>query len=367
MNATHLIIFNRAEEITDAHGWIHIVPKGELPNREAGVLQVLDDSALDSILANIAADQKRLGAKWPGIYAGREHFIYNDEQDSAALAWFKNFEKRADGIWARRDGLTDIGEEAIKNARYKFTSFVADRRDTTKLEGNKVRILKLDTIGFTNQANGKELLTPITNRNTFPGPDGPADNQKQNKGPQMKSVCTLLGLSADADETSVHAAVLKLQNRITTLEPLDGEIKTLRNRNTELEGEQVEALMDAHGLKPDDKARTALKPVLIKLSNRAERLTFLTDCVKVETPNPEPGTRNQPQHQLRNRDTKPPGKEQKGGTEGEEETFETAAEKFAETHKITNRQDAQVRFAGTPEGRDLYKKFRQGLKPAEQN
>ena len=76
-----LIIFNRAPLAT-LGGWIHIVPKGELPNREAGLVQVLDEPAFDAILANIAADRARLGDRWPGVYAGKEHFIYNDEQDS---------------------------------------------------------------------------------------------------------------------------------------------------------------------------------------------------------------------------------------------------------------------------------------------
>src|ERR1051325_9091491 len=97
---SHLIIFNRSSSVT-TNGWIHIVPKGELPNREAGIVQVLDDDSLDSILRNIQADQQRLGENWPGIYAGREHFIYDDAQDSAALAWFKEFEKRDDGLWAK--------------------------------------------------------------------------------------------------------------------------------------------------------------------------------------------------------------------------------------------------------------------------
>lgn len=144
--------------------WIHIVPKGEVPNAEAGIVQVLDDAALDSILQNLRADADRLGPRWPGLYGGREHFIYNDEQDSVALAWFKTFEKRADGIWAHRDGLTDLGREAVENGRYKFTSFVAQQHDTQPLGGDRHRILKLDTVGFTNQANGKHLLTPITNR-----------------------------------------------------------------------------------------------------------------------------------------------------------------------------------------------------------
>lgn len=163
MNKSHVIIRNRAALTSDA-GWIHIVPKGELPNAEAKIVQVLDDAALDSILANITAAKNRLGDKWPGIYAGREHFIYDDTQDSAALGWFKEFEKRADGIWAKDDGLTPAGQTAVMNREYKFTSFVADRADLKKVEGSKYRVMAIETVGFTNQANGKELLTPIVNR-----------------------------------------------------------------------------------------------------------------------------------------------------------------------------------------------------------
>jgi len=245
MNTQRLIIFNRAT-LEPVDGWIHIVPKGELPNAEAGIVQVLDEQALDSILANIKKDQNRLGDNWPGVYAGREHFIYDADKDSEALAWFKEFEKRANGIWAKDDGLTDIGCEAVQNRRYKFTSFVTDPADLEQLTGKRVgegglpkfRVLKIETVGFTNQANGKELLTPIVNRmagdehqhslrralqKDFAGAGASADNIKpqngggklllQNKGTSMKSVCTLLGLSAEADEAAVHAVVTKLLNR----------------------------------------------------------------------------------------------------------------------------------------------------------
>jgi len=156
------VVINRAFE-SDG-GWIHIVPKGELPNATAGIVQVLDDKSMDSILSNIQNARNRLGDNWPGIYGGREHFIYSPDQDSEALAWFKTFQKRSNGIWASEDGLTDIGREAIKNKRYKYTSFVADGNDLEKLDGNRYRVNAIETVGFTNLANGKELLTPITNR-----------------------------------------------------------------------------------------------------------------------------------------------------------------------------------------------------------
>lgn len=281
MNESHLIILNRQSPIANrqSDGWIHIVPKGELPNREAGIVQVLDDPALDSILAGIDADRQRLGNKWPGVYAGREHFIYNDEADSAALAWFKDFEKRDDGIWAKADGLTPAGKQVVANSEYKFTSFVADRKDTAKVDGNRVRILKIDTIGFTNQANGKELLTPITNRQTnlaTPNVFGAAANQHTNQKP-MKNIATKLGLAAEASEDAILAEVTKLQNRNLELEPLAVENTTLKNRITQFDAEQVDSLLAERKI-TDEKIVNRLKPVLAGLKNREERVAFLADC-----------------------------------------------------------------------------------------
>jgi phage I-like protein len=278
MNNSHVVIFNRSA-LQSTDGWIHIVPKGELPNREAGIVQVLDDESLDSILAGIEKDKNRLGDNWPGLYAGREHFIYDADQDSAALAWFKDFEKRADGIWAKENGLTDTGTTAIRNRDYKFTSFVADRSDLKKIVGNRYRVMKIETVGFTNQANGKELLTPIRNRTeiTLAGAVAPADSQHPNQGPRkMKTVCTALGLSADAAEDVVLAEVTKLKNRVTELAPLAEDNKTLKTRLESLDGEQVDGLLETHGVK-EPKVINRLKPVLTALKNREERVAALVD------------------------------------------------------------------------------------------
>jgi len=302
-----VVIFNR-NALQSAKGWIHIVPKGELPNREAGIVQVLDDESLASIFAGIEKDKNRLGDKWPGIYAGREHFIYNSEQDSEALAWFKDFEIRGDGIWAKDDGMTDIGTDALKNRRYKFTSFVADRSDLKKIEGNRYRVMRIETVGFTNQANGKELLTPITNRQgaAVPCPDcgtpmkpmagdkmfcpdcgktladagASAANQKQATKNKMKNIATKLGLAAEASEDAILAEVTKLTNRgdisSADLVTLRAEHKTRGEQNQTLLGEQVDGLLAEHGIK-DEKVMNRLKPVLSGLKDRAERLETLAD------------------------------------------------------------------------------------------
>lgn len=274
---SHLIITNRAP-VNTAAGWIHIVPKGELENREAGLVQVLDDAALDSILNGLEADKARLGNRWPGLYFGEEHFIYNDNKSSVAWAWAKEFQKRDDGLWAKPEFTSPALAERIANKEFKFTSFVADRRDTEKLGGNKVRILKIETVGFTNQANGKELLTPIVNRDTFAGASAPAVNQNQQpKGLQMQNIAKKLGLAAEASEEAILAAIAKLMDQASSMQVEVGELK---NRASALEKEnatflagQVEADLVKYASQIKPESKEAVKAAL--LTNRAGTIALL--------------------------------------------------------------------------------------------
>lgn len=163
MKSGKLIIFNRTAPVA-GDGDIHIVPYGELYNAAAGINQVFDNVSMRAIRANWEIDKARLGNRWPGLYGGQEHWIYKDDKSSAAFAWFKKFKVRGDGIWGSADDLTDLGRDAVQNRRFKFTSCVVPADGTEPLGGNRHRILKVETIGFTNAANGKELLTPIMNR-----------------------------------------------------------------------------------------------------------------------------------------------------------------------------------------------------------
>lgn len=292
--STRNLIFNRAP-LTSTDGWLHIVPKGELPNSNGKIVQILDDEAIDSILAGIEKDKNRLGDKWPGIYAGREHFIYDSSKDSAALGWFKEFQKRDDGIWANEDGLTPAGAAAVKNREYKFTSFVSDPSDLEKISGNKFRVKRIETVGFTNYSNGgsatregHELLTPITNRgqNTFAGVSAPAANQNNKLAAlsrdaatktrnNMLNIATKLGLAAEASEDAILAEVTKLQNRVTELTPLADENTKLKNRLTEVDSQAVAALLASHGVK-DAKVLNRLTPV-VQAAPAPERAALLAD------------------------------------------------------------------------------------------
>lgn len=327
-SANRLVVLNRASKSKE--GWIHIVPRGELPNAEAGIVQILDDTALDSIMNRLQADHGSADAA--GLYAGREHFIYDDSKDSEALGWFKVFNRDNDGIWANADGLTDIGREAVKNKRYKFTSFVADPSDLQRVEGNRYRVMNIETVGFTNMANGKSLLAPISNRGgafNFPDAGASGDNTNQNhrevpgakhERQKMKTVLTELGLSPDASEESALAAVIKLKNRITTLEPFEGENLKLKNRVTDLDTQNVDSLLASRGIK-DEKVLNRLKPVLAKMETVADRVGFLDDCGYKATTET---TATDKQTKLFNRDTKPPGGEK--GTE--EKADQVSADKI---------------------------------------
>ncbi len=341
MNETRYIIFNR-QMAESQGGWIHIVPKGEVPNRQAGVVQVLDDTALDSILTNIEKEKNRLGNRWPGIYGGEEHFFYDDDRSTEAFAWFKDFDKRADGIWAKDDGLTDLGQSAIKNRRFKYTSFVADPKDTEKLGGKKIRILAIETVGFTNSPTGKELLTPIMNRQEQfrRGLELSAGSEHEQTGPRapiteskrMKSVATKLGLSADASEEAVLAEVTKIMNRATDAEgkvtPLTQRVGALETENATLLQEQIDADFYTNGIK-DEKIINRHKPLLSDpkhFKNREERVAFIKDLA------PKATAAGTPQVRLMNRDTKPPGA-------GKAEADAGAGDKVA-AQKIMNRATA---------------------------
>lgn len=275
----NLLLSNRALPFeTDAAGLprrIHIVPRGELFNAEANVTQVLDDSAITAILA----DLRNRHAKNGGLYLGEEHFIYNADRSSEAFAWGKEFSADAAGIWVENPDYTDVGAAALKNRRFKWTSFVVDPRSAGAVEPlakNRYRILGIDTVGFTNLANGKALLVPISNRNS-PGASPEAQSTATPKT-NMKSIAAELGLTPEAAEEAVLAAVRQIKNRADTVAGLTTERDTLKIRNAELEAEQIDGLLAAHGV-TEEKVLNRLKPVLAAMKNRADRVGYLTDCV----------------------------------------------------------------------------------------
>jgi hypothetical protein len=260
-----------------------------------------------------------------------EHFKHDAEKESIAYGWLQSLENRPDGIYGRiRWSAT--GQKAVDGGDYRFFSMEYDPADLEPLNDRRVRPIRLAGLTLTNDPNNKGAR-PITNRHQpdagAPYPPGETVHNyfdpslKESPGGRnavtavtnetkikMKNIATKLGLVADAGEDAILAEMTRLQNRLALLEPLSAENATLKNRLTELDREQVETLLDSHGIGAGEATRRErLQPVLLGLKNRAERQAFLDECLPKTTAvvRKSFGDGGNQQLKLHNRDTRPPG------------------------------------------------------------
>ncbi|HXT10381.1 MAG TPA: phage protease [Candidatus Angelobacter sp.] len=258
-----------------ADGWYQIESKGEHPNRAAGVVQVIDDEAANAIVSQFnqdaAAGKLRHGRE---LLIDHEHFSDRPDKESRAYGWLTELRHRADGIYGRVR-WSKTGREAVDGGDYRFFSTEYDPKDCQPVGsaiGNrqsamtKIRPTRLDGLSLTNMNNNRGQK-PITNR-------AAADNPTEKN--QMNTIALKLGLAADASEEIVLAEVTRLLNRVTELIPREEENKALHERLAAIDGEQAHTLLDLHGVK-DEKIRNRLKPVLMGLKSRDERVAALLD------------------------------------------------------------------------------------------
>lgn len=285
---------------TDA-GWYHLVPKGEFPHPESGLMQVLDDEAMSAMLNRFRADTA--APNFAGLLIDQEHWSYEPPLSSEAMGWLRELQNRADGLWGRIE-WTDLGNQALAAKRYKFASPVWSPRDVQRLGNKRVRPLRLDSAGLTNSPNLRGMV-PLTNRAGAEPADKPTATKEESR--YMKTVATALGLSAEASEEAVLAGVTALLNRAKTAE---GALDPLKTELTTLKGElnkQREARVDedlkplANRAKPEviaslrkslladrDAALPVLQTVLAGLTAKGAG-TPLTNRGKAGNPDTNPG------------------------------------------------------------------------------
>ncbi|HEV2207314.1 MAG TPA: phage protease [Verrucomicrobiae bacterium] len=274
------IILNRDFQ-HPADGWYMIEPKGEHPNTRRGIIQVIDDQACQEIVNRFNAEADKPG--FPGLLIDHEHFKHYANQETRAYGWLMRLQNRADGIYGQVK-WTATGRAAVDGGDYRFFSTEYDPADVVVLNrGQKPergRPLKLDGLSLTNDPNNKGSQ-PITNRQEDFRRDAAADGTN-NQRKTMKSVATKLGLSADASEEAVLAEVTKIMNRATEAETkvtgLSTRVTTLETHNNTLLGEQIDADLATHGVK-DEKIINRVRPFLVGMKNREERVTFLTEVL----------------------------------------------------------------------------------------
>jgi hypothetical protein len=151
-------------------GWYMIEPKGEHPNVNAGVVQVIDDEAAQNIVIQFTADaQSGRLSHGSEMLVDHEHFKHDPTQETRAYGWLHKLQNREDGIFGMIR-WTGIGQKAVDGGEYRFFSTEYDPKDVVILNsGNprSIRPLRLDGLTLTNQPNNKGG-SPITNRSYGP-------------------------------------------------------------------------------------------------------------------------------------------------------------------------------------------------------
>jgi phage I-like protein len=290
-------------------GWYQIEPKGYHPARigKEKVVQVIDDKAINAMATRFnteaSAGTLRHGNE---MLIDHEHFSSDPNKETEAYGWMQESQARGDGVYAR-NRWTDTGKPKVDGGSYRFFSTEYDPEQTEEVPASEVpeeirnkfkghrflRPLRLDGLTLTNMPNNRGQR-PITNRgddrlgkNTLPDdPANPtareeADTKRKQK---MKLIANRLGLSADASEEAILGELDKVIKNANGVNIVTTERDTLKNRVTELEKttndlqvEIVDGLMDACGIKEDDKIRNRLRPALTPMKNREERIEALAD------------------------------------------------------------------------------------------
>ena len=153
-----------------ADGWYQIEVPGEHLNQTAGVVQVIDGAAVESIVNrfNQEADayQRQHGEPFPGMLIDHEHFKHDPDKETTAYGWLLRLENR-NGKPFGQIHWTTTGKAAVDGGDYRFFSSEYDPKDLQILNrGEKpvrARPMRLDGLTLTNAPNNKGG-SPITNR-----------------------------------------------------------------------------------------------------------------------------------------------------------------------------------------------------------
>jgi phage I-like protein len=280
----NLTILNR-ELKHPADGWYHIEPKGEhagTADDGTKISEVIDAKAVESIVSTFNREvedyETKYGAPFPGMLLDREHFSHNEEKETAADGWVKALQNRSGETYAKID-WTPRGKAAVDGGEYKFfsTEYPPDGIEILNKKGDRLRVrpLKLSGLSLTNRPNNVGGR-PITNRKLSPDQPAthPAGVQADTQKIKMEKIAKKLGLSAEASEDAIYDKISELLDQLKKNNKAEEENTGLKNRLTEIEGEQIAAELTAAGI-TDEATVTELKPYLGTLKNREARTSFL--------------------------------------------------------------------------------------------
>ena len=180
---------------------VQICPVGDFPNGER--MQHCTEKAFE----NIVNRWKAQGSK--EILVDFEHKCEEGgTADTSAAAWATNLRIEQNKGLVADFKVTDLGAEALSNRRLRFLSVAWLVNKTTR------EPTEITSIALTNKPNIP--VAPVLNRET----SGGINVEEEKKGPTMDKLKEALGLSADATEEEILAAVkeaLKAKEEVAEL------------------------------------------------------------------------------------------------------------------------------------------------------
>src|SRR4051812_46077821 len=73
-------------------GWYQIEPKGNHLNKASGVVQVIDDQAIDSMVNRFK--QEAAAPHFAGLLVDHEHFKHDADKETIAYGWLMGLQAR---------------------------------------------------------------------------------------------------------------------------------------------------------------------------------------------------------------------------------------------------------------------------------
>ena len=249
----------------DSTGYIHLVPKGEFPTvttikgKETDVNMLVDDQALDAIMATFNTDSSTLN--WTGYLVDKEHFSHDLSQSSEAHAWIKTLQRRADGIWGLPE-WTSIGSALIEGKIYKHLSPVLLLHP---LSANRGRAFAFTDAGLTNKPRLKTLV-PIQCR------DGITQEEAR-----MDKIRALFKQPADATEDQLVTLIQQALNRSDEASALEARAESAEKERDDLKlvtlNRDADAFVEKHKDRITDPAK--LKTLYVQNRQAAEEFIVL--------------------------------------------------------------------------------------------
>lgn len=208
---------------------IQVLRKGEFPHRISGIIQVIDDFAINEMVARFRAENRQ-----PGILLDYDHFSYNPSQRSTAAGWITALMPRSDGLWATVN-WSNSGSNSVAGQDYKFVSPTWLPTDIQQLGNNRARPLRIDRVALTNDPNIWGCA-PITNRRS--GPAGMGSDRDL----ALRQFLAITNRAKQEKGWSFDQAWKSTANHFPALY----KMASLSNRNSYWDCEDIPDLVKAH-------------------------------------------------------------------------------------------------------------------------